>query len=262
MGLGNSGFGSARFNAGSSFGREFGGAGFGNRGFGVGGFNRFGGGFGFGNRFGCFGCGFGWGFGFGYGLGFGWGGFWNPFWWGGPAWAWGPPNPYYDPYWDWPPYGYYPPAAYPNDNYGAPDNAPANNNDSIYGPYSSLGYGYDHTAPAVGTPDTDPITANVAQFAPAILVYLKDGTMLVADDYWVADGQFHYRVKYGSESAIGMDELDLQRTVDENAKRGVRFSLKPKPVANPNGTAVSRPAAPSSPVPVYHRTPSAVAVSA
>ena len=244
---------------------DFGGAGFGNRGFGGFGGRGFGFDRGFGRGFGCCGFGgFGWGFGFGYGLGFGWGGFSDPFLWG-PGWGWGAPYPYYYPYADWPPYGYYPPPA-AGYNYGAPyntpDNTPSNDNNSLYGPYSSSGYGYDNTAPVVGTPDTDPITANVAEFAPAILVYMKDGTMLVADDYWVADGQFHYRVKYGGESAIGMDELDLQRTVDENAKRGVRFSLKPKPVANPDGTAASQPAAPSSPAPVYHRAPSAVAVSA
>jgi hypothetical protein len=31
------------------------------------------------------------------------------------------------------------------------------------------------------------------------------------------------------ENMVDMDQVDLQRTVDENAKRGVRFSLKPKP---------------------------------
>jgi hypothetical protein len=93
-----------------------------------------------------------------------------------------------------------------------------------------------------GTPDTDPVTANVAISAPTILVYLKDGTTLAANDYWMADGQFHYRVKYGGESSVGMDELDLQRTVDENAKRGVRFSLKPKPVTSTDGSVANRPA--------------------
>jgi hypothetical protein len=224
-GLGNSGFGSARFNAGNNFGRGFGGGGFGNRGFG------------FGRGFGCWGCGFdGFGWGFGFGPGFGWGGFWNPWFWGSSL-AWGAPYPYYDPYWDWPPYGYYPPPVYRNYNYGAPydapSSAPANNDDSVYGPYFSSGNAdsYGSTAPSAGTPDTDPTTANVAISAPTILVYLKDGTTLAADDYWMADGQFHYRVKYGGESSVGTDEVDMQRTVDENAKRGVRFTLKPKPAA-------------------------------
>jgi hypothetical protein len=108
----------------------------------------------------------------------------------------------------------------------------------------------------------DPTTANVAISAPTILVYLKDGTTLAADDYWMADGQFHYRVKYGGESSVDMDQVDMQRTVDENAKRGVRFTLKPKPVANPDGTVSNGPAAPSTSAPVPHRAPSAAAASA
>jgi hypothetical protein len=123
--------------------------------------------------------------------------------------------------------------------------------------------GYESTAPYAGTPDTDPVGANLAVSRPTILVYLKDGTTLAADDYWMVDGQFHYRVKYGGESSVGMDEVDMQRTVDENAKRGVRFTLKSKPATNPDGTVSNGPAAaPSAPVPVYHRAPSAVAVSA
>jgi hypothetical protein len=119
---------------------------------------------------------------------------------------------------------------------------------------------------ASGTPVTDPITANVVEFAPSVLVYLKDGTMLVANDYWLQDGQFHYTVKYGGENAIGMDQVDLQRSVDENARRGVKFSLKPKPAMNPNGTAADQnrgngetpasatpaTAAPSTTAPVTH----------
>jgi hypothetical protein len=66
-----------------------------------------------------------------------------------------------------------------------------------------------------------------------VLVYLKDGTMSAASDYWIADGRLHYTVNYVGESTVDIDQVDLQRTVDENAKRGVRFSLKP----SPNSTA-------------------------
>jgi hypothetical protein len=65
------------------------------------------------------------------------------------------------------------------------------------------------------------------------LLYLKDGTMYPASDYWLADGQLHYTVNYGGESTIDMAQVDLQRTVDENAKRGVRFTLKSSPNAAP-----------------------------
>jgi hypothetical protein len=228
--FGNASFSNARY--GGGFGRGYGGYGW-----------R--GGYGYGGWHGGWGGGFGWGFGWGlgWGLGFGWGGWGYP-WWGG-GWGWGYPYAYYNPYWDWPPYGYSPyPYDYPPPS-AAPNDQPNNSEPSLYGPYSSDNYG-DYGSGgngqiAEGTPDTDPVTANVAEFAPSILVYLKDGEMLVANDYWLADGQFHYTVKYGGENAIPVNDLDLQRTVDENAKRGVRFSLKPKPAMNPDGTVDNRP---------------------
>jgi len=73
-------------------------------------------------------------------------------------------------------------------------------------------------------------TANVAESTPSVLLYLKDGTTLVAWDYWVAGGKLHYTVRYGGESELDINDIDLQRTVDENAKRGVPFKLKPQPM--------------------------------
>lgn len=249
---------------GGEFGRGFGW----NRGFGGYGWNR-----GFGWRGGCWGCGFGWGFGWGlglgWGLGFGWGGGWNPWW------AWGPA--YYNPYWDWPPYGYaYPsyngPFEYPyNNDYNAPASAPSSNYDSTYGPYSDNNSGYRNaeqgTPLAVESEDTNPVTANVAVSAPTVLVYLKDGTMLVANDYWLDGGQFHYTVKYGGESQIGLDQVDVQKSIDENAKRGVKFTLKARPAvastapgatAKPNAKPATLPAPPVLTTPrVAHTLPAA-----
>jgi hypothetical protein len=98
----------------------------------------------------------------------------------------------------------------------------------------------DETQPFVaeGSPNPNSITGNVAQSTPTVLVYLKDGTMYTASDYWLVDGKLHYVTSYSTESVVAMDEVDLQRTVDENAKRGVTFTLRP----NPNGPT----AAPSS----------------
>jgi hypothetical protein len=80
-------------------------------------------------------------------------------------------------------------------------------------------------------PYSNPNPANVAESAPITLLYLKDGTTLAATDYWVEDSKLHYRVSDGGESTLDMNDLDLQRTVDENAKRGVPFTLKPQPVS-------------------------------
>jgi hypothetical protein len=97
----------------------------------------------------------------------------------------------------------------------------------------------------------------VAQSMPTVLLYLKDGTMYPATDYWLVDNKLHYRANYGAESVVNLDEVDLQRTVDENARRGVRFTLKPNPNGptaapapspngvQPNGTASSNPSSES-----------------
>jgi len=75
----------------------------------------------------------------------------------------------------------------------------------------------------------NPNTENVAESAPIVLLYLKDGMTIDATDYWIADGGLHYRRSDGSESTLDINNLDLQRTVDENAKRGVPITLKPQP---------------------------------
>jgi hypothetical protein len=75
--------------------------------------------------------------------------------------------------------------------------------------------------------NTNPVTGNVAATTPTVLIYLNDGTTYAATDYWLADGKLHYYVNYGGENSVDMSQVDLQRTVNENSKRGVRFSLKP-----------------------------------
>lgn len=65
------------------------------------------------------------------------------------------------------------------------------------------------------------------------VLFMKDGAVYAITDYWVADGKLYYLTAYGAEDAIDMNDLDLQKTVDVNAKRGVSFTLKPKPDQNP-----------------------------
>jgi hypothetical protein len=227
---------------GNGFGRGFAGADF-RPGLGYGGFGRFG----YGGRFvyggfGCWGCGFGFGFGFGFGWG-GWGGWglgfgWDPFWYN-PFWY----NPYWYGAWGWPAYGYYapypppdgsityPPPYGPGDDNQQNSNGPGDyQNQNDVAPQTNIepGYGSDSSAQSWENPNPD--TGNVAESAPTVLLYMKDGSTVPATDYWVAGDKLHYRITYGGEEAIDMGQLDLQRTVDENAKRGVRFTLKPQPV--------------------------------
>jgi len=61
-------------------------------------------------------------------------------------------------------------------------------------------------------------------------LYLKDGTVYEVTDYWLEDGKIHFRTRDGAvEHVLGIDELDLQTTVDVNTRRGLRFELRNEP---------------------------------
>jgi hypothetical protein len=240
------------------------------------GFRPFGGGFHFGEHFGNgfilrrpflpgfgFGCCGGFGFG-GFGFGFGWPGYWpsfyDPFW--------------YDSLWGWPSYGYspgyyggnpgvyYDPNAYYDPNYDLRNYSPNANNPDNGAP--------DNAVPNTGAPPTasQPSTngdtslnapganrANVGGNAGAsagqmVTLYFKDGTQFAASDYWFANEKLHYVGSDGSEKTIDLADLDLQRTIDENAKVGVKFWLK----SSPNGSKAA-PAAPDEHASDEQKTP-------
>lgn len=153
--------------------------------------------------FNCFACGFGFGgFGFG-GFNFGFG---APLWWG-PAWpVWSGAIGY--PYGL--PYGY----SLPYD-YSQAYNSPA------YTPPPS-----DNSSASQASPSTPKSTENSSGI---LLLYLKDGAMYSVRDSWLAGGQLHYTTTDGSEGVVDLGAVDIQRTVDENAARGVPFTLKPNP---------------------------------
>jgi hypothetical protein len=175
---------------------------------------------GFHHGFGCWNCGFRWGW------GWGWRWWWNPWWWG-PGWSWWWPS------WGWS-WGW-------NDssgnwsNSGSTDNSRnAYNNSSNYDLGDSTNVAnansqYPTTSDEEGTPNANALSANVAASRPTVLIYQKDGTIYAASDYWISGGKLHYVVNYGGEGEIELDQVDLQRTVDENAKFGVQFVLKPNP---------------------------------
>jgi hypothetical protein len=86
------------------------------------------------------------------------------------------------------------------------------------------------------TPDSEPgpdeATAPPSAAAPtpgadSTVLFLKDGTSYGVTDYWLEGGRLHYVTTYGGANAIELDALDMQRTVDENAKHGVTFALRP-----------------------------------
>ena len=64
---------------------------------------------------------------------------------------------------------------------------------------------------------------------PVVVFYLRDGTGLGATDYWRVDNTLHLKTTYGADKTFAMDQVDMQRTVDENAARGVYFTLGTMP---------------------------------
>jgi hypothetical protein len=172
------------------------------------GFNRFGDRFFFGG--GCFGgffpafCG-GFGPGF-FGAGFGW----------GSPWLWG---------WDDDGFGEFQNYGYPY--YPSMDAEIQGNVDNQPQYYESAPYSYGMEYPPPEQPN------QTAGDAKIMLLYLTDGTVYALTNYWVADGKLHYVTQYGGENAIDMSQVDIQKTVDVNAKRGVSVTLRPGPQAAP-----------------------------
>ncbi len=65
-------------------------------------------------------------------------------------------------------------------------------------------------------------------------LFLKDGTVLNVMDYWVVDGQLHFKLvqaigQKAVEQSVPFEELDLQQTIDANTARGFRFVLRNEP---------------------------------
>ncbi len=113
-------------------------------------------------------------------------------------------------------------------------NAQNPNGDANANPSTSGGMG--EATPSVNTSGPtvvfkDGAAGGTAQPAakPNSVLYLKDGSSFAVTDYWLAQGKLHYVTSYGGENSMDLGKLDLQKTVDENAKQGTAFSLKSAP---------------------------------
>jgi hypothetical protein len=65
-------------------------------------------------------------------------------------------------------------------------------------------------------------------------LYLKDGSILSVTDYWVVDDRLHFKMIEADgarpvEHDIPFDQLDLQKTIDVNTRRGFTFMLRNEP---------------------------------
>ena len=68
-----------------------------------------------------------------------------------------------------------------------------------------------------------------------VWLYFKDGTAYGVTDYWFVDDQVHFvTLEEGAtklvEKVLGRDELDVEKTVDVNTKRGFRVVMRNEPL--------------------------------
>jgi hypothetical protein len=77
------------------------------------------------------------------------------------------------------------------------------------------------------------------------LLYMKDGSVYAASDYWVENGKLHYVLSTGAENDVDLDQVDLKRTVAENADIGVQVTLKPRPGLSAPSPETPPPTAPT-----------------
>jgi len=91
--------------------------------------------------------------------------------------------------------------------------------------------------------------------APNSVIYLQGGTNFDVSDYWVSEGKLHYVTSYGGENSVDLGQVDIQRSVDANASRGLSFSLHPAAVTPLTPPPSTDGAPPSPPAPQSPRSP-------
>jgi hypothetical protein len=70
---------------------------------------------------------------------------------------------------------------------------------------------------------------------PLVQLCLKDGTVYSVNDYWFVNDQIHFTMLDESgtksvEQVIAFDDLDAQRTIDVNTRRGFRVVMRNEPM--------------------------------
>lgn len=84
-------------------------------------------------------------------------------------------------------------------------------------------------SPSVGSlpEDLNASSSVSGQLRNEVLLYLQDGSVFAVASYTVSDGSLHYLTAYGEKNDLAVDLLDLQKTIEQNATRGVAFTLTP-----------------------------------
>ena len=129
-----------------------------------------------------------------------------------------------------------PPYYYPDDEqYGPPpdEQGPPDQNNPQYQQYQQYQpqgqgappLGQVYNAPPNNGPDINEPTEAQRNAMKPVQLYLKSGGVFEATIYWIANGRLNYVTDNGAVITVDIDQLDLQRTISENAKRGVPFTL-------------------------------------
>lgn len=77
-----------------------------------------------------------------------------------------------------------------------------------------------YSEPEAGTPQN-----------PIVDIVTTDGIVFGVTSYWMRNNRLCYITTYNIQHCIPVSQVDLQKTVDMNYKRGVKFTLTPEPPA-------------------------------
>jgi len=100
-------------------------------------------------------------------------------------------------------------------------------------PFYPYGYGFENYVilPAY----EPPVYIYLPEGRDLVWLYLKDGNVYRVTDYWFMNSQVHFITfeeggAKSSEEVIALDQLDLQRTIDVNTRRGFRVVMRDAPL--------------------------------
>ncbi len=84
-------------------------------------------------------------------------------------------------------------------------------------------------------PYQPPVYSYTPEGQPLVWLFLKNGTVYSVTDYWFVNGQLHFITieesgAKSAEQAISSSDLDVQKTVDVNTRRGFRVVMRDQPL--------------------------------
>ena len=100
-------------------------------------------------------------------------------------------------------------------------------------PFYGDGHGFENyvTLPAYEYP----VYVYVPEGRDLVWLYLKDGNVYRVTDYWFVNSQVHFITfeeggAKSTEKVMAVDELDLEKTIDVNTRRGFRVVMRDEPL--------------------------------